>query len=424
MTCDVLVIGGGSAGVAAAVTSARTGAHTILVERHGMLGGMASVALVHSLCGLYLLREEPDAVLAHQGFPSEFAGRLIQSGAAKGPARMGRVDVLLHSPPGFAAVADAVTGECSTLQVRLHTELTEVRAGSGVEEVAILCRGVREVIQPKVVIDASGDAAVAEAASAAWEQAPSLQLQRPAFIYSMHSVDTRALDGDGRVRLSCQIATAVRAGQLDAGALGGHFRCSGRPGEVYVTIDLAGEPDFDPTAAHQLAHLEQTGRRIAMQLTAFLRTEHAAFATAEVAAFPARVGVRESRRICGHATVSTDDVLTGRAHPDAVAIGTWPIELRDRATGPRWRFPENNRPTQIPLGALQAKSLTNLWMAGRCISCDHEAQAALRVIGTCMATGQAAGAAAALQAQSGSCPSAEMVHSLLSSATSHVLQHR
>ena len=82
MKCDVLVIGGGGAGLAAAVTAARAGAHTILVERHGVLGGMATVALVHSVCGLYFLREEPDAVLAHPGFPSEFAERLIRAGAA------------------------------------------------------------------------------------------------------------------------------------------------------------------------------------------------------------------------------------------------------------------------------------------------------------------------------------------------------
>jgi len=74
------------------------------------------------------------------------------------------------------------------------------------------------------------------------------------------------------------------------------------------------------------------------------------------------------------------------------------MELREKPTGPRWRYPNDDRPTQIPLGALKVAGVANLWTAGRCLSCDHEAQAALRVIGTCFATGQAAGLAAAWQA--------------------------
>lgn len=421
MKCDVLVIGGGSAGLAAAVTAARAGAHTLLVERHGVLGGMATVALVHSVCGLYLLREEPDAVLAHPAFPSEFAERLIRAGASTGPTRMGRVDVLLHSPPGFAAVADAVAGECATLEARLHTELIAARGEGRVEALDLYCRGRRVTVEPRAVVDASGDGVLAEALRLPADQAPADQLQRPAFIFALHSVEVAALDGDGRVRLACQIAGAVRSGQLADGCLGAHFRASGRGSEVYITVDLAAEPDFDPTDPAQLVALERVGRRLAMELVAFLREAHAGFAEAQIAAFPTRIGVRESRRICGLATVTSADVLEGTVPPDPVAFGTWPIELRERSTGPRWRFPTANRPTHIPLRALQAATLENLWMAGRCISCDHEAQAALRVIGTCMATGQAAGAAAALQAQSGTAPAAERVRSLIGTAFSHVL---
>jgi len=101
--------------------------------------------------------------------------------------------------------------------------------------------------------------------------------------------------------------------------------------------------------------------------------------------------------------------LRGTPHEDVVALGTWPMELREKHTGPRWRFPDQLRPTQIPLDALRSDSFSNLWFAGRCMSCDHEAHAALRVIGTCMATGQAAGAAAALQAREGAPPDAAAV---------------
>jgi hypothetical protein len=118
------------------------------------------------------------------------------------------------------------------------------------------------------------------------------------------------------------------------------------------------------------------------------------------------VGIRESRRVQGESTITAAAVLRGLETPDRVALGTWPMELREKPTGPRWRYPEDDRPTQIPLGALKVANVTNLWTAGRCISCDHEAQSSLRVIGTCLATGQAAGLAAAWYVRHGAPPGA------------------
>ena len=351
MKCDVLVLGGGAAGLAAAVTASRMGAHTVLIERHGALGGMATAALVHSICGLYFLREEPGAV----------------------PAQ----------------------------------------------------RGQRATLAPRAIVDATGDAAFATLAGLATDRAPADRLQRPAFIFSLHTVEVAALDDTGRLRLAHQIAAAVSAGELLPGCLGAHLRATGRGSEVYVTIDLATGPDFDPCAPAQLTAMEGEGRLLAAQLTAFLRENHPAFSHSELAAFPARVGIRESRRVRGRAIVTSEDVLRGVEHSDVVALGTWPIELRERATGPRWRFPEDNRPTQIPLDALRAAAAENVWTAGRCLSCDHEAQAALRVIGTCLATGQAAGAAAALQANGNVEPTAADVRAAIDfSETPHAAECR
>lgn len=425
MKCDVLVLGGGGAGLAAAVSAARRGAHTVLVERHGALGGMATAALVHSICGLYLLRDEPGAVLAHHGLPAEFAARLIRSGAASGPVRMGRLDVLPHSPPGLARVADDLAGECASLEVRLHTECLAVAGAGRVESVELSSRGERSTLAPRAIVDASGDAALVTLAGLATDQAPADRLQRPAFIFALHTVEVAALDDAGRIRLAHQLAAAVAAGRLAPGGLGAQLRATGRGSEVYVTVDLGGGPDFDPTNPVQLAALEREGRRLATQLTAFLRAEHAAFRHADIAAFPTRVGLRESRRVRGRAVVTGADVRHGTECADAVALGTWPIELRERATGARWHFPDANRPTHIPLDALRAAEVENVWAAGRCLSCDHEAQAALRVIGTCLATGEAAGVAAALQAGSGTAPApAEVRAALELSGRTHAAERR
>jgi hypothetical protein len=425
MKCDVLVLGGGGAGLAAAVAAARMGAHTVLVERHGALGGTATAALVHSICGLYLLRDEPGAVLAHPGLPAEFAARLIRAGAAAGPVRMGRLDVLPHSPPGLAHVADDLAGECASLEVRLHTECLAVGGAGRVESVELSTRGQRTTLAPRAVVDASGDAALVTLAGLATDQAPADRLQRPAFIFALHTVEVAALDEAGRIRLAHQLAEAVAVGRLAPGALGAQLRATGRGSEVYVTVDLAGGPDFDPQNPAQLAALEREGRHLATQLTAFLRAQHTAFRHAEIAAFPTRVGLRESRRVRGRAVVTGADVQCGTERADGVALGTWPIELRERATGARWHFPDGNRPTQIPLDALRAAGAENVWTAGRCLSSDHEAPAALRVIGTCLATGEAAGVAAALQANGCAEPTPAQVRAALeSSGRTHAAECR
>ncbi len=122
------------------------------------------------------------------------------------------------------------------------------------------------------------------------------------------------------------------------------------------------------------------------------------FARWYVAAWPSRAGVRESRRIVGRYRLETADVATGAQFDDTVAFAAWPMELRENIQGPKLRFPTGENPCGVPLRSLQARGDDALFVAGRCISSSHEAQASLRVIGTCLATGEAAGLAAALKA--------------------------
>jgi hypothetical protein len=200
------------------------------------------------------------------------------------------------------------------------------------------------------------------------------------------------------------LTSAVRADALPAGARGASLRATHVPGEAYVTIDLEPPPrvTYDPLDARCLAALEMHGRALAFAIADFLRAEVDGFARCTVAALPARVGVRESRRAIGERRIATEDVEAGAVFPDAVALATWPIELREQATGPRLRYPRDGRPTEVPLAALRARDVAGLFVAGRCISASHEAQASLRVIGTCLATGEAAGLAAALVADGSS----------------------
>jgi hypothetical protein len=416
MDFDVVVAGGGSAGLAAAVASARLGARTLLVERNGLLGGMASVALVHSICGLYRLSKEGEPpVPANAGFAQEFAERLVAAGGATGPVRMGRVEVLLQRPVAFAQLCDAFVRETPGLEVRLQSEIV---AGGG-DSIAFVCRGAKVEVRAGAFVDATGDAVLAVLRGAECEMEKTERLQRPAYIFALGGVAEGKLGDDARLCVARRIALAVQEGALPKAALGAHLRESPQRSEAFVTIDLEGGPDFDPLDPACLTQLETEGREVAVRLAEFLRAEVDGFAASYVAAWPARAGVRESRRVIGQYRLETADIERGAQFPDAVAFAAWPMELRETARGPRLRYPTGEEPCGIPLRALRARGDEALFMAGRCISCSHEAQASVRVIGTCLATGEAAGLAAAGKVLHGKCDATAVTAARMKMAHEH-----
>ena len=394
---DTLVVGGGTAGIAAAVSAARTGAKTLLVERRSALGGMASNALVHTLCGLYLLRDDESRPLAYsnEGFPREFAESLIAAGGASAPVRMGKLDVLPHRPVALAAVADDITRRTSNLTVFLHTDLTGIESASGQIQAARLhSRGSVFEVEVKSLIDASGDAEAAALAGADFECAPPDRLQRPAYIFGIGGADESALEGDARLKLAHHLSGAVTSGYLPPEALGVAFRYGMSQSEIWATLDLQADP-YDPCSPECLTRVESCGRRVAFEIIRFLRSHAPGFENSRITCTPAQAGIRESRRVLGLGCLTEDDILQGRTGKEPVAFACWPLELRENAKGPRFRFPVENRPTGISLDCLRSRTFENLFVAGRCISCTHEAQASIRVTGTCLATGEAAGKAAA-----------------------------
>jgi hypothetical protein len=396
---DVIVAGGGSAGIAAAVTAARTGAHTLLVEHAGVLGGQAPLALVHSICGLYHLADDGPPRFANHGFAEEFATRLLAAGGAHGPVRMGRAWVLLTDPAIFARLASDIARETAHLEVRLRSEAqcdADLPSATRDAALAILCRGPSSPrparVTTRCLIDTTGDAALAAALGAPCEQQDSARLQRPAYIFRLDGVPPAALDDEARLRLAHRIVAAVKDGALPASALGATVRTTAPLAGVFVTIDLHTTADYDPTDADCIAHLNAEGRALSARLTDFLREQVGAFARCRIAEEPARIGIRESRRIVGEYRMEAADLERGATFPDAVALATWPMELRETNRGPRLRY---GQPCEVPLRALRFRDHPHCFMAGRCLSASHEAQASLRVIGTALATGEAAGRAAA-----------------------------
>ena len=378
---DIVVIGGGSAGICAAVAAARNGSSVILIERSGTLGGMGTLAMVHTFCGLY----DPDVSqpprIANQGLPAEIEV-LMREATGAAPVKMGKVYVLPQHPETFAKIAHNLASAEPNLEVLYHTTCCGIsREGDGTFVVSTATK----TIKCNAIIDTSADAIVAEFLGATRISAPPEKLQRSAFIFAMRNVDPAAAEEGFRMRLALEIVRAITSGALPKIALGTACRASIVPGEFYFTTDL------DPAPSDEIRAL---GQSLSETLPKFLRNRFPEYADA-IGPFPAEEpGIRETYRWLGEYTLTADDLMHGTKFTDTVAYATWPMELREDTRGPKLRFFEKPVPAHIPLRCLKSKEIPGIFFAGRCISATHEALASIRVMGTCFATGQAAGIAA------------------------------
>ena len=207
---DVTVVGGGAAGLAAALGAARAGARTLLLERDGVLGGMATTAMVGTVCGLYHTRADGPAELLNAGVAAEVAERLSAAGA-QAPVRHGRTFVLPYAPPIFAAVADALVSAESNLLVRLQAQCIGVeRASERCEGLSIATVDGISAVAPGAVVDTTGDAVVALLAGLPTETPTVGTRQLPSLVFAWQQVDLALFDGGAPLALLRTLEHAER----------------------------------------------------------------------------------------------------------------------------------------------------------------------------------------------------------------------
>jgi hypothetical protein len=423
---DVLVVGGGPAGLGAALGAAGCGAEVLLAERYGFLGGNATAALVMPLMSSHTQHGKPppadisrlmppdhgpgESVVA--GAFNKFLTRLVAANGALSPsARTGFV--VPFDPEIFKLVALDLLDEAG-VKFLLHAFATEVIGRHRPDGVVFETKSGPVVVKARAIVDCTGDGDIAARAGASFELGREsdalvqpmtlmfrmVEFERAAFAayIKAHPDQWRGVHG-----LWDLIAQATAAGELDLPREDLLF--FGTPQEHEVSVNSTRVTGVLGTDVWDLTYAEWQSRRQMRQIAAFLRRYVPGFEQAYVVQSGVNIGVRETRRIIGDYQLTAADVLEARKFDDVVARGAYPIDIHNpTGSGTILKRLPPGEAYDIPLRCLLPEGVERLVVAGRCISGTHEAHSSYRVMPIAMATGQAAGVCAALAARTGRTP--------------------
>ena len=409
---DVVVIGGGTSGFIAATAAARTGAKTILVERFGYLGG-CTTAPYNTNLGWFFDSDKKQII---RGIPWDFIQRMEAIGDAY---VLGPTSPQIWPPTTKKVALDMVLE--AGVELYFYTWVSDVLKQDGrLEGIVCLNKGGLSVIRGTTFVDASGDADIAAFAGAPFEMTETDELQQVSIDYIACGVNAarviewakanmdkltgvRGLEYDHKDYGSQPMFTFVVPNATTVADADGKMHHVGVMPTVKLCIyreavRIQGNADINPLDPKALTQAEIVGQQGALQHLKYLKDHIDGFEGAFVVA-QAHPGVRETRRIVGDYMISIDDLHNQARFDDVISLNARALDYHLKGTVFKISNLVGNH--DVPLRALTPKGIENLLVAGRCISCDHLAQASIRGAATCMATGHAAGAIAALAARRG-----------------------
>jgi hypothetical protein len=382
---DVLV-GGGMAGAGAAIAAGRMGASTLLVEYFGCLGGNATNGLVNKFCGY--ITSGPEKFQVVKGIGGDVIQALIDRGGASS------VSNAVFNPEILKRVLDQMMID-SGAQLLYYTHMLEPIVDQGaVVGVVVHNKSGRQAILAKRVIDCTGDGDVCAAAGVPFELGDgqgTFQQTDLCFHVVNASPDFDPSTVTPTAAAAIEAGEATRYGITRAACITQNIMI---PGAYWFNWNGIGFPvnGVDPE------HLTQAairGRQSSVGLMRFLRERVAGMEHADIIETAAKIGIRETRRMCGEYTLTGEAVLAGKKFDDGIGACAWPIE-RVTVTGRTFVYLKGDDFYTIPYRCLVPQGVENLLMAGRFISASHEAQASVRVMGPAVVMGHAAGTAAVL----------------------------
>lgn len=395
---DVLVLGGGPAGIVAAAAAARAGRSCLLVERYGFLGGMGTAAGVTNFCGLHANVQGELKQVVH-GLADELLDRMRGMGGLNEPHSLfgGKICAQAYDNAAFKVAADGLVLDHGA-QLLFHALAVGVvmKTPSQIDALLVETKSGRGAIRAQVFIDGSGDGDLAAAAGAPFEKD---ELMYPSTMFRIHGVDA-ARAGDAWNHFGRLMEEAERRGQRFARKTP-IIRPQKNPSEWRANVtQLANEHGgpVDGTDAAQLSAAEVEGRRQIVEFMRFLRGSAPGFEEAYLLEIAPQVGVRETRRIVGELQLTDEHVLGCARFDDSIGVNGWPIETHVKGDVQFVFVHDVGRSlgyNQLPLRMILPLAIDNLLVAGRCASMTHLGQSAARVSGACFVMGEAAGECAA-----------------------------
>lgn len=406
---DVLVCGGGCAGIAAAVSAARHGCNVTLVERWPTIGGMATNALVN---GWH--RSDREKIVIY-GLVEESAQRLAKHGwIRQDPQYPHAHETHWFDPEGMRIICQRMLDEAG-VRVLCHLAAGEPILEDGrMRGVLVDTKRGRRALLAKIVIDATGDGDVAAKAGVPFEsgrQSDGL-VQGMTLMFALRNIDEAAVRLTPHEQINTIIDHMVALRQkgemppFNEGNMRASFTHWGAPNHMaWNVLPVAG----NPLDEEELSRLNAQAHEYVVQYLDFFRENMPGMSTAEIEQTAFALGVRESRRISGKNTLTVEMVLGAQKQPDAVGHGVWMVDIHDPKGSGYTTYTdagEHNRlragtSYHIPLSMCLNEYIPNLAVVGRCASSTHEAHSSVRVQTHCMVMGQGVGTAAALALDNG-----------------------
>lgn len=416
---DVLVVGGGPAGVGAAIASARSGAKTMLIEQYGYVGGNLTVAQINPMFTFHDIKGEQVVT----GVAGEFVNRMVDAGYSYGhmtDLTFDNASMTPLNPEGSKVILMDMLQEAG-VEMLLHTMCVDAVAKNGqVKAVIVENKSGRGAICPIVVIDCTGDGDVAVKSGAGYTLGDENGVMQPvSLFFRIGGVDTKALrkwmkahrdllkdsptdeeidsqKGIAFLGLNQLVKDEIEKGNLDE-EIANRILMYELPHNQFA-VNATRLQHISGVSAEDMTKAEIRLRHQVIQLSEFLQKYVGGFEESYILDTGAQAGVRESRHIKGDYELNENDVLEGRAFEDGVSCGTYAIDIHPGQGKMQIYTGSGKAVYEIPYRSLIPVGLDNLLVAGRCLSANSMAAGSARVMATCMAMGQGAGVAAAMAA--------------------------
>jgi FAD dependent oxidoreductase len=404
---EVVVVGGGPAGIMAAAAAARTGYSVILLERYGFLGGAGTAGGLSTFCGLHAKVHGEHRRVIH-GLADELLDRMGKLDGLSRPhltindgIQAQAFDISIYK----MAADDLVVGSGARLLFHALAVGAVMASEDAIDSVLIESKSGRAAIRGRIFIDASGDGDLAAWAGAPFEKSAALhEMLYPSLMFRINGVDAAAAGEAPWRTVERLMEDAEQAGTHTFPRKKPIVRPQRNPLEWRANLTQLSNPDgsaVDGTDVDQLTHGELQGRHQALDAFTFIRDNTPGFGDSYIVDLAPQIGIRETRRVIGQYQLTEDDVLGCADFPDTIGVNGWPVESHV-AGSVEFRWQRDPRGfCQLPFRMILPGRVANLYVIGRCASMTHDAQSAARVTGPCFAMGEAAGTAAGLALDAG-----------------------